>query len=120
MKTFLFEQEYKAVTKRRRGASLGRVFATIVVIQISTVNSEEIRINYIEAYTKNLGHGTQALKWLCELADAYGVRLILKVQPESCCPIPFFKLSEWYIKHGFKRMAVNNEMIRYPHAVSTM
>lgn len=114
-KTYRFEQEYKQLTKPRQGAPHIRVFARHVNLHISITNHQEIRLHMIKTPigSRRRGFASDALKWLCEMADGHGIRITLCPAPEKDCNMSLVGLTLWYNKHGFEDFD-NDEMIRYP------
>lgn len=115
--TFLFEDEYKSHTIKRRRDFRGRLFASHVVLDVKRINSTEVRLCYIETLPNRRlrGFATDALSWLCEVADAHSIKIWLcpvRMEDES---MTVCQLTHWYQKFGFKRIGCNDDMVRYPN-----
>lgn len=113
-RTFHFRSEFLSCTKTQR-VGRGRMFACHTSIDIGIVSAHEVRLKHIETLPmlRRNGYGSDAVEWLCELADEYQVEI-------SLCPCSFdpaiddIRLTAWYQKFGFVRLGIDNEMIRYP------
>jgi hypothetical protein len=112
-----FETEFREMTKPRYGCR-GRLFAKHVRIEISTVNSEEIRLNwiYVEEGRRHRGYATDAVRWLCELADAHKIKIALNPlgDPDDNA-MNTMQLTAWYQKFDFVRIGLQDEMQRLPN-----
>ena len=64
--------------------------------------SGNIRLSNIRALTPGNGDGTEALRWLCALADKHGVTITGTVEPTWSAPLNKTALKAWYCRHGFK------------------
>ena len=112
-----FETRFNRMTTKRRDSLSGRLLERKVLLQIATINSGEIKLTYMETAKqyRRQGFATDALTWLCELADECEMRLCL-------CPyeveesMNVIQLTIWYQKFGFVRIGLQDEMMRYPHA----
>lgn len=120
--TYRFRQEFERNTTRKTKSERGRLFARYVTIQIGIVNSGEIRIQYIAVHpcSRKHGYASECLGWLCELADAYNVKLCLTpCSMDTINPgMNLLQLTAWYSKFGFVRLGLNDEMVRYPTSCS--
>jgi hypothetical protein len=115
--TSRFEKEFVRHTRGRSRSLRGRLFAHSVVLDIKKVNSTEMRLMYIETMRcKRTGLATEAMSWLCELADAYNVQLSLTPVPYDRQSMNVVQLTKWYQSFGFVRIGMQDEMVRYAHA----
>lgn len=117
-KIFRFESEFKEHTKRPPVRRNGRLFADAVLLNIRKVNSIEVRLLMIETLPEHMNQGkaSEALSWLCEMADAYQLQISLCPVPQYSDTLTLMQLTAWYQKYGFVRLGYDDEMIRYPHA----
>lgn len=118
MTTFRFEDEFRSCTQKRSPDLRGRLFAGHTVLHIKKVHSQEYRLCYIETLPgrRERGFATDALKWLCEMADAYDVKLCLTpVKIEDDSTISVIQLTRWYQRFGFVRIGLQDEMVRQPN-----
>lgn len=113
-----FKKEYESVTKKRHGVR-ARLFAHSVHIELNEINAHEYRIAYMLVQDKQRQRGlaTECLSWLCELADAYEVKLRLAPcgDPDQEA-MSTVRLTAWYQTFGFVRIGMQDEMERLPHA----
>lgn len=116
MMTFRFENEFNAHTMKRVRSLPGRLFAGCVILKVKTVNKIEVKLLLIETLPewRFLGKATEAMKWLCEMADGHDIQI-------SLCPVQLeddsmscMQLTRWYQKFGFVRLGFDFEMVRYP------
>ncbi len=73
----------------------------------------DVEIHRVWSVVPRQGHGSAALKKVCELADLHGVILKLTVNPLGVAPYPMSsnQLRDWYIRNGFEG---GRKMIRAP------
>lgn len=119
-KTSLFNQEFMRSTRHRgRAYRNGRLFAQHTVVSCNIVNSMEVRLTHIETLAAFRGKGmsSECLNWLCELADAYQVQIVLCPVQLDTTGLDVLALTAWYQRHGFVRLGFDDEMIRYPKSV---
>lgn len=117
-KMFRFECEFNQHTERGCRNTVGRIFAKSVRLHISHVNSSEMRIHLIESLPKHegKGKGSEALSWLCEMADAHQIELSLRACPQyRNFGLNLVDLVQWYRRHGFVLLGSEYEMKRYPN-----
>lgn len=79
-----------------------------------------VYIKAIQAVEAGKGHGKEALKMLCELADEHGVTLELNAKPFGQEHLSAKQLVAWYTRSGFTVVRRGNaesgtDMIRKPH-----
>lgn len=116
-RTTTFLSEFNNVCKPRRNIC-GRLFSNTVRLELNEVNSHEYRLNwiYVQPKERGKGHASFALQWLCDLADAHGIRLSLSPSGHSGdVALNTVQLTAWYQKFGFVRIGMQNEMMRYPN-----
>lgn len=63
---------------------------------------DAVWIEHIESRDKRKGKGGAALKWLTNLADKWGVTLLLAADPQGPDGLSLRPLKAWYRRHGFK------------------
>lgn len=111
-----FEDEFNAKTIKRRRDLRGRKFLGSVALQVHKKTSTVYRLAYIETFPskRNWGMASLALKFLCDLADIHQIQLEL-------CPVQLeenglnlLDLTRWYQRFGFRRIGMQDEMIRQP------
>lgn len=113
-----FNAEFQEHTKGRNGVR-GRKFADYVHLEVKRINSTEYRIFYIRVDTlqRMQGYGSEAMTWLCELADAHNIKLSLCPAKDTDDPgMNTIALTRWYQTFGFVRIGMQDEMMRYPNA----
>jgi GNAT superfamily N-acetyltransferase len=117
MMTSPFRYEFEEVTKPHRNVR-GRLFADHVRIEVHKVNSEEYRLTwlFVEERFRRKGLATQAIEWLCDLADAHNIKLVLSPlgDPDEHA-LTTIQLTAWYQKFGFFRIGMQDEMKRLPN-----
>lgn len=118
MMIYPFEKEFMSCTSMARHGRLSRLFAGAVHIGIAQVNSETVRITNIEILSPRLrrkGLASEAIDWLGELADAHNVKLSLTPASGDRHAMSTVQLTAWYQRHGFVRIGMQDEMLRYPN-----
>lgn len=82
-----------------------------------------VQLSGIRTLERGKGHGSEAMRWICNLADKYGVTMKLWIQPFGAKPkkgepkkLNMPQLKEWYKRFGFQKTGKNeySEYIRYP------
>jgi hypothetical protein len=64
-----------------------------------------VSLQKICSVTRQAGAGSEALDWLCRLADAYNVRIEGWALPLPIVPDKFLRTADlyaWYKRHGFR------------------
>jgi hypothetical protein len=93
--------EFLAATDRNPLNHHERVYGC-TAIALQRVSDSKVQINMIRALLKREGHGTVALRWLCDLADKHGVTLVGWICPRGRQPrMSKPQLRRWYTAHGF-------------------
>lgn len=111
-----FEREFLAHTKHRARSLRGRLFAHNVVLDVAKVNTQRIRLLYIETlWGKRRGSANYAMAWLCEMADAYEIEIELTPFPYDKQGMDVVQLTAWYSTFGFHRIGCQDAMIRFPN-----
>ena len=66
-------------------------------------NPADVDIYHLSAFMPGKGHGSQIIKFLCDSADEYGVRLCIQaeVQHNGNQTMTTPELIDWYLKFGF-------------------
>ena len=66
-------------------------------------NPADVDIYHLSAFMPGKGHGSQIIKFLCDSADEYGVRLCIQaeVQHNGKQTMKTAELIDWYHKYGF-------------------
>ena len=72
-----------------------------VVISFKPVDASTVMLLDITADVKGEGDGSQALDWLCRLADTHGVRIVAWVERIGHEGLTKAQLTAWYRRHGF-------------------
>lgn len=116
MRTSHFREEFESVTKPH-GSIRGRLFSSFCRIALSEVSTTVYRICWISVHAKNRrkGHASMAMEWLCELADAWEVTLLLSPLGDPADnAMSTSQLRKWYERCGFKVIDSDGEMRRLP------
>jgi hypothetical protein len=111
-----FESTFNAKTTARPRSLRGRVYADSVVMHINKVNSHIYRLTNIETFPerRKWGLASSAMRFLCKLADEFGVQLELCPVQLDSTGLNFLDLVRWYQQFGFYRIGLHDEMIRPP------
>lgn len=114
-KTFHFKSEFTDCTQRRRRDLRGRMFAEHTILDMRVISASEMRLCYIETLSglRHNGFASDALSWLCELADEYECNISLTPCSYDEKSMNTIRLTAWYQKFGFVRIGFNDEMMRY-------
>jgi len=114
--TYPFEDEFMERTTKRRRDLRGRQFMQCVALSINCINSATYRLTYIEtlSHLRGYGYASLALNWLCGLADKHEIQLELVPVPLDEDTPDLVRLTRWYQSFGFRRIGMNDEMIRQP------
>ena len=116
-KTYPFEEAFNEHTTKRPASLRGRLFMGLVALQIQRKSSTIYRLTYIETIQekRHFGLASTAMRFLCKLADDHGVQLELcPVQLDEKGGLNIVDLVRWYQRFGFRRIGLNDEMIRPP------
>ena len=115
--TFHFELEFIRRTHQRQRNQRGRLFMSIVALQIHRINEDTYRLTFIETIPllRQHGYASIAMDWLCRLADDYGMKLELCPVQLDKAGLDLVSLTAWYQRFGFLRIGLQDEMTRYPN-----
>lgn len=83
------------------------------LVELNSIDDYTIHISSIRAIHRQKGHGSNALKELCELADNLSVNL--QLFPKSYGAMTNTQLEKWYSKYGFVK--IGDKMIRMPKKI---
>lgn len=100
----------------KKSRLLGNAFVEVVGQPDSSLklDEDEVYLGNIEAPVRRQGDGTKAMKQIIDLADAYGVAVVLHSAPEPDSGISPYDLRQFYRSFGFKRVGDNDLMARQP------
>jgi len=82
----------------------GKVPIGLIALSADGVsNPADVDIYHISAFMPGTGQGSQIIKFLCDSADEYGVRLCIQaeVQHNGNLTMTTAELIDWYVKFGF-------------------
>jgi hypothetical protein len=67
------------------------------------LNPADVDIYHISAFMPGKGQGSQIIKFLCDSADEYGVRLCIQAEAQhnGNLTMTTSELIDWYVKFGF-------------------
>jgi hypothetical protein len=73
-------------------------------VQFLAGPDESLKIHRLWVLHPGIGHGSQILTSICDLADQHGVKIVLKTVPFGGKPYPMPResLAAWYRRHGFE------------------
>jgi len=73
-----------------------------------------IDLGCIRTFERRKGHGTRALKWLCQLADKHVVTIVGEIKPVGVerPRLGVAELRQWYKRHGFE--VTGRKIVRRP------
>ena len=93
-----------------------------VSINLIPLTPTKAFLELIRAETKGKGHGSKALRKLCELADKHKISISGQCAPCSLdgAGLDWNQLTAWYERHGFKFDSSGIDMCRKPPRANQM
>lgn len=107
-----YMQDLYAGTQPSPMSSRDRVWGGKVVIEAQPFD-KRIHISDIASLERGQKHASQALQWLCSLADKHGVALSLVPKAHGEGGLDDAQLRAWYIRHGFQPH-MGSKLVREP------
>jgi len=73
-------------------------------VQFLAGPDDSLKIHRLWVLQPGIGHGSQILALICDLADQHDVEIVLKTTPFGDKPYPMCResLAAWYRRHGFE------------------
>lgn len=71
------------------------------------LETTDIYLEDFHAITKRVGYGTQAMKWIREVADDCGIRILLHACAQERTQVAQERLVKFYQKHNFSKLGEN-------------
>lgn len=108
-----FMQAFREGTGQHPFAGFLRIWQERAAFEVMPFDGA-IRLGCVQSFERGKGHGSQALDWLCKLADEHEVKIRGHIEPVGDKPrLNVTQLRAWYKRHGFAEVR-HREIVRLP------